>query len=234
MASFYFGKFKPHLVTNTQLYIQRKDSTVSLCTDYSVNGFNLTQGVAVNQPTLGANSIDFSTNDFMINNTANVFSGDNSGYIFFSGYFNNAAVNRILTTCDNGSAFLRQFSLNISSILSKVQIAVRNGGTQNNITLDTTTLTNGQYYYGWIRSNGSVYTAMLNGVSQTIVASLANDGVWFSGVTSRDNLVIGAIVANTTAFGSAQINKIHYVSGSLSAIDLWKIEQFMSNPLNYI
>lgn len=233
--SIYFGNFQPHKVPNTGLYIQRKDSTVSLCTDYSPNGYDFTQGVAANQPTLGANSIDFATNDFMINNTANVFSGDNSGYIFFSGYFNNTAVNRIISSADNGSAFLRRFDILINTTNNKIQLNVRNGGVAANvITLDTTTLTNGQYYYGWIRSNGSVYTAMLNGVSQTIVASLANDGVWFSGVTSRDNLAIGAIVGTTTAFGNAQINKVHYVSGSLSALDVWKIEQFMSNPFNYI
>jgi hypothetical protein len=233
--SIYFGEFLPHKVANTGLYIQRKDSTVSLCEDYSPNGYDFTQGVAANQPTLSANSIDFTTNDFMINNTANVFSGDNSGYIFFSGYFNSAAANRILTSCDNGSAFLRRFDILINNTNNKIQLNVRNGGVSANvITLDTTTLTNGQYYHGWIRSDGSVYTAMLNGISQTIVASVANDGVWFSGVTLRDNLVIGAIIGTSIAYGSAQINKVHYVSGSPSAIDVWKIEQFMSNPLNYI
>jgi hypothetical protein len=233
--SIYFGEFQPHKVPNTGLYIQRKDSTVSLCEDYSVNGYDFAQGVAANQPTLSANSIDFTTNDFMINNTANVFSSDNSGYIFFSGYFNSAAVNRIISSADNGSAFLRRFDILLNQTNGKIQLTVRNGGASpNTITLDTTTLTNGDYYYGWIRSDGSVYTAKLNGVTQTIVASLSNDGVWFSGVTSRDNLVIGAIIGTSIAYGSAQINKIYYVSGTLSAIDLWKIEQFFSNPLNYI
>jgi hypothetical protein len=233
--SIYFGEFQPHKVPNTGLYIQRKDSTVSLCPDYSPNGYNFAQAVAANQPSLSANSIDFTTNDFMINNTANVFSGDNSGYIFFSGYFNSAAVNRIISSADNGSAFLRRFDILINNTNNKIQLNVRNGGVSANvITLDTTVLTNGDYYYGWIRSDGSVYTAKLNGVTQTIVASLSNDGVWFSGVTSRDNLVIGAIIGTSIAYGSAQINKVHYVSGSPSALDVWKIEQFFSNPLNYI
>jgi hypothetical protein len=230
--SIYFGEFLPHKVANTRLYIQRKDSTVSLCEDYSTNGYDFTQGVAANQPTLSANSIDFITNDFMINNTANVFSGDNSGYIFFSGYFNSAATNRILTSADTATN-TRRFDLNVQTT-GKIALVINNGGTNNIITLDTTTLTNGQYYHGWIRSNGSVYTGMLNGVSQTITTTLANDGRWWSYVTGRDNLVIGALISSVVAYGRAKRNKIHYVSGSPSAIDVWKIEQFMSNPLNYI
>lgn len=231
MASFYFGKFKPHLVANTQLYIQRKDSTVSLCTDYSVNGFNLTQGVAVNQPTLGANSIDFTTNDFMINNTANVFSGDNSGYIFFSGYYNSSAVNRILASGDNAT-LNHWLALSVLNTTHKVGFFVSVGGVVTSVTMDTTALTNGDFYHGWIRSDGTNYTAKLNGVSQTLTGT--NNGLWFNDVSFRDNLVIGALIRSTNLFGSAQINKVHYVNGSLSAIDLWKIEQFMSNPLNYI
>ena len=232
MASFYFGKFKPHLVANTQLYYQRKDSTVSLCPDYSPNGFNLTQGVAVNQPSLGANSIDFSTNDFMINNTANVFSSDNSGYIFFSGYFNNAAVNRIFTSADN-SVNNKYLELQITTGgLARFVVA----NTTTSIYTGNTVISNGAFYHGWIQTNGTTTTMMVNGISQTvtITGSAALNGQWFNDVSGRDNLAIGAIILSTPAFGSAQINKVHYVNGSLSAIDLWKIERFMSNPLNYI
>jgi hypothetical protein len=233
--SIYFGEFQPHKVPNTGLYIQRKDSTVSLCPDYSSNGYDFAQGVAAQQPSLGINTINFDgSNDAMINNTPNVFSSDNSGYIFFSGYYNNAAFNRILTSSDTATN-TRRFDININNATSKFGLVVNNGGgSVNAINFDTTTLTNGQYYHGWIRSNGSVYTGMLNGVSQTITTTLANDGRWWSYVTGRDNLVIGALISSVVAYGSAQINKVHYVSGTLSAIDLWKIEQFMSNPLNYI
>ena len=230
--SIYFGNFRPDKVTNTQLYIQRKDSTVSLCPDYSVNGYDFTQGVALQQPTLGVDSIDFTTNDFMINNTANVFSGDNSGYIFFSGYFNSASANYILAS--NDLATNNDFITILINASGQFQSNFREG-TTNNIIVGNTILTNGQYYHGWIRSNGSVTTAKLNGVSQTLtVISGSNNGFWFNDISNRDNLVIGAQIRSTPLYGSAQINKVHYVSGSPTAIDIWKIEQFMSNPLNYI
>jgi len=231
MASFYFGKFKPHLVANTQLYIQRKDSTVSLCPDYSANGYDFTQGVATNQPTLSANSIDFTTNDFMINNTANVFSGDSSGYIFFA--MNHITGQRldILTSCDTATNNF-DFRLVSSASTNKIQLIVRQSGVNNTVILDTTTLING-FNYGWIRSNGSAFSGKVNGVSQTINATIDN-GAWLNSVTNRDNIAIGATIRLSPLYGEGGINKVHYVSGSLSAIDIWKIEQFMSNPLNYI
>ena len=231
MASFYFGKFKPHLVTNTQLYIQRKDSTVSLCPDYSANGYDFTQAVAVNQPTLGVDSIDFTTNDFMINNTANVFSGDSSGYIFFAFYHISGQRMDILTSSDNGTDndFFRLLSANSDN---KIRLRINISGTLNSIILDTTTLSTG-FHYGWVRTDGSSFSGIVDGVSQTINATLDN-GNWFDSVANRDNLVIGATIRLTHIYGEGGINKIHYVSGSLSASDIWKIEQFMSNPLNYI
>ncbi len=230
----YNGAFNPKYLTGTQLYFAKNTATVSSWNDQSPNGYNLSQAVALQQPTIGANSVDFDgTNDFMSRNVANAFSGDTQGYIFFSGYYNNTGVNRILTSADNGTAFFYQFALNVSNVTNKIGLAVRNGGSQNNIILNTTTLTNGAYYYGWIRSNGSAYTAMLNGVSQTITTTLANDGRWFNFVTLRDNLSIGAIIGTSTAFGNAQVNKIYYNNTAISASDLWKTEQFFANPLNY-
>lgn len=232
MASFYFGKFKPHLVTNTQLYIQRKDSTVSLCPDYSPNGYNLSQAVAVNQPTLSANSIDFDgINDFMINNTADAFIGDSSGYIFFA--INHITSQRLdILTSSDVATNNHDFRLVSSASTNKITLIVRQAGVNNTIVLDTTTLING-FNYGWIRSDGSSFSGMVNGVSQTINATIDN-GDWFDSVTNRDNIAIGATIRLSPLYGTGGINKVHYVSGTLSAIDLWKIEQFMSNTENYI
>ena len=229
----YNGSFNPRFLSGTQLYFAKNSATVSSWNDQSSNGYNLSQAVALQQPTIGANSVDFVPNQFMSRTVANAFSGDTGGYIFFSGYYNNTGINRILSSCDVSTNFLYQFALNVNSIISKVVLTIRNGGTANNITLDTTTLTNGAYYYGWVRSNGSTYTAMLNGVSQTITTSLANDGRWFNFVTLRDNLTVGAIIGTSTAYSYAQVNKLYYNNTSLSASDLWKTEQFFANPLNY-
>jgi hypothetical protein len=231
----YNGSFNPKYLSGTQLYFAKNTATVSSWNDQSSNGYDLSQAVALQQPTIGANSVDFDgNNDFMIRLVSNVFGSDTQGYIFFSGYYNNFTQNRILTSCDNASSFLRRFDININNTNSKFQLNIRNGGASiNTVTFNTTTLTNGQYYYGWIRSDGSSYSGMLNGVSQAITTTLANDGRWWSFVTLRDNLVIGAISAATTVFGSAQVNKLYYNNTSLSASDLWKTEQFFANPLNY-
>lgn len=229
--SIYFGEFQPHKVPNTGLYIQRKDSTVSLCPDYSANGYDFTQGVAANQPTLSTNSIDFTTNDFMINNTADVFSGDNSGYIFFAIYHITGQSNNIMTSCDT-STNNHDFRLVSSALTNKMTLIVRQGGVNNIVVLDTTTLING-FNYGWIRSDGSAFSGMVNGVSQTINATI-NNGDWFDTVTNRDNIAIGATIRLNSIFGTGGVNKVHYVIGSPSALDVWKCEQFMSNPLNYI
>jgi hypothetical protein len=229
----YNGAFNPKFLSGTQLYFAKNSATVSSWNDQSSNGFNLTQAVALQQPTIGTNSVDFVPNQFLSRTVANAFSGDTGGYIFFSGYYNNSTVNRIFASADIGTAFLYRFDILISQVTNKVALSVRNGGTINTIVLDTTTLTNGAYYYGWIRSNGSSYTAMLNGVSQTITTTLANDGRWFNFVTLRDNISIGAIIGTTTAFGNAQVNKLYYNNTALSASDLWKTEQFFANPLNY-
>jgi hypothetical protein len=229
----YNGAFNPKYLSGTQLYFAKNTATVSSWSDQSSNGYDLSQAVALQQPTIGANSVDFVPNQHLFRNVANAFSGDSEGYIFFSGYYNNTGQNRILSSCDVSTNFLYRFDVNVNSTISKVQLNVRDGGTINLITLDTTTLTNGQYYYGWIRSDGSTYSGMVNGISQTIITTLANDGRWWNFVTRRDNLVVGAIIGTSTAFGNAQVNKIYYNNTALSASDIWKTEQFFANPLNY-
>jgi hypothetical protein len=229
----YNGAFNPKYLSGTQLYFAKNTATVSSWSDQSSNGYDLSQAVALQQPTIGANSVDFVPNQHLFRNVANAFSGDTGGYIFFSGYYNNTGQNRILTSADNGTAFSYQFALNVSNLTNKIGLAVRNGGSQNNIILNTTTLTNGAYYYGWIRSDGSTYSGMVNGISQTITTTLANDGRWWNFVTRRDNLVVGAIIGTSTAFGTARVNKLYYNNTAISASDLWKTEQFFANPLNY-
>jgi len=229
--SIYFGNFQPHKVANTGLYFQRKDSTVSLCTDYSANGYNVTQGTAVNQPTLATNSINFTSPQFMSRTVANAFISDSSGYIFFSGYYNNASLNVIFSSADVPTTN-NLFTVFINTS-GQISLAART--TVTNQFRGNTVISNGAYYYGWVRSDGSTYTAMVNGVSQTITMDTGvNDGRWFNNVPNRDNISIGAVVRASLIYGSTQINKLHYVSGSPSAIDLWKLERFFENPLNYI
>lgn len=232
--SIYFGNFQPHKLTNTQLYIQRKDSTVSLCTDYSTNGYDLTQGVAANQPTLATTTIDFATNDFMSRTVANAFLSDTTGSVFISGVVNTLGLNQgVLTSGDTSSA--TRFIYFGIGIANRLLFQINNGGTATAL-LGSTVLTAGDYYSCEFRQDGTAIRMFLNGVEETVTASSgSNSGsFWWNTPTSRDNLVIGALIRSSTTFTFPKINKIYGVSGSLSALDRWKIEQFMSNPLNYI
>jgi hypothetical protein len=234
--SIYYGRFQPHKLANSQLYIQRSGTTVSLCPDLSSNALNFTQGVAANQPTLGASSIIFTTNDFMNNTTANVFSSINTGRIYFSGFYATAGGlnNIILASADTATAnHFFDFRIDTSGRLA---IITRTASGSNIDSLQgNTVLVNDEYYHGWIETNGSTWTAKLNGVTQTISVVLgSNAGRFFNDVPNRDNLTIGASVRNTTLFGNAKINKVYFNSGTISATDHWKLERFFENPLNYV
>lgn len=234
--SIYFGEFQPHKVANTQLYIQRKDSTVSLCTDYSPNGYNFTQGTAVNQPFLATLTIQFSSGDFMINNTANVFSGDNSGRIYFSGIYNTTGgLNNIILSSADTATVNHFFDFRIDTS-GRLSIVTRTASGSNIDSLQgNTVLSHDDYYHGWIDTDGVTWTAKLNGITQTLSVILgSNSGRFFNDVPNRDNLTIGASIRSTPLYGAAKINKVYYNNGTISAIDHWKLERFFENPLNYI
>jgi hypothetical protein len=224
----YNGSFNPKFLTGTQLYFAKNTATVSSWNDQSSNGFTVTQGTALNQPTIGANSVNFVPNQFMSRTVANAFSGDNSGYIFFSGYYVSGSVNRLFSSSDVATV-----NHNIAvSVLSTGQVAIFTtiSGAAN-LVQGNTILTNGSYFYGYVYSNGSSYTISVNGVIQTLTGT--NTGSWFNDVVNRDNIVIGALIRSIPIYGSCNVNKLYYNNTALSASDLWKTEQFFANPLNY-
>jgi hypothetical protein len=228
----YNGSFNPKYLSGTQLYFAKNTATVSSWNDQSPNGYDLSQVVALQQPTIGTNSVDFVPNQFMSRNVADAFSGDSEGYIFFAINHITNQSNNILTSSDNATNN-HDFRLLSSSVLApnKITLVVRQSGVNNIVTLDTTTLING-FNYGWVRSNGSFFSGMVNGVSQSINATI-NNGDWFDSVINRDNLVIGATIRLSSIYSNGGVNKLYYNNTSLSASDLWKTEQFFANPLNY-
>jgi hypothetical protein len=167
----------------------------------------------------------------MSRTVANAFSGDTGGYIFFSGYYVSGSVNFILSSADNATNNnIFYIGLNLSGELRILSII---GATVNNLN-GNTVISNGQYYHGWVHTDGFVWTANLNGVTQTLTAtSGSNNGFFFNDVPNRDNLAIGSILRNTPLYGNTQVNKLYYNNTALSASDLWKTEQFFANPLNY-
>jgi len=234
--SVYFGQFNPSKLANSQLYIQRSGTTVSLCPDLSSNALNFTQGVAANQPFLGTLSIQFTTNDFMNNTTANVFSSINTGRIYFSGFYNTTGSqqNIILSSSDTATSN-HWFDLRIDAT-GKLNIVARWASGANAFVLQgNTVLLNDDYYYGWIETNGSTWTAKLNGSTQTLTATTgSNNGFFFNDIPNRDNLTIGALIRASPLYGGANINKVYFNSGTISATDHWKLERFFENPLNYV
>lgn len=234
--SVYFGNFNPSKLANSQLYIQRSGATISLCPDLSSNALNFIQPTAVSQPFMATLTIQFASGDFMYNNTPNVFGSINAGRIYFSGIFNTVGGlnNIILASADTATAnHFFDFRIDTTGRLS---IVTRTASGSNIDSLQgDTVLVNNEYYHGWIDTDGSTWTAKLNGVTQTFSVVLgSNAGRFFNDVPNRDNLTIGASVRSTTLFGNAKINKVYFNSGTISATDHWKLERFFENPLNYV
>jgi hypothetical protein len=231
----YNGSFNPRFLSGTQLYFAKNTATVSSWNDQSPNGFNLTQAVALQQPTIGTNSVDFVPNKFMSRTVANAFSGDNSGIIFFNGIYNSSGgIDNIIFASSATSNNNHFFYIRITTS-GKLGVVVRTASGANIDVLEgDTILTNGQSYHGWAMTNGSVWTAKLNGTNQTITATNgSNSGKFFSSIPNRANISVGASIRNVSLFGNLGLNKLYYNNTALSASDLWKTEQFFANPLNY-
>jgi hypothetical protein len=229
----YNGSFNPRFLSGTQLYFAKNTATVSSWNDQSPNGFNLSQGTALNQPTIGTNSVDFVPNQFMSRTVANAFSGHTIGSVFFSGYVATLGINQIYLSSADTSSVVRYLSFQVSTA-NQLLVQFYDGGTLN-IIRGNTVLTAGNYFSAEFRQDGTGIRIFLNGVEESLTVTSGSNAsnLWWNFPTSRDNLVIGALIRNTSAFGGAKINKIYYNNGSLSASDLWKVREFMKNPLNY-
>lgn len=185
------------------------DGNVSSLADDSGNGNTLTQGVFGSQPTRTSNYINFSTGDFLDNSTANIFSGDSSGYIFFSGIWNGAQ-EYLFTSSDEGStSYWLVVRIDTSG---KVRVSQRNNDTTDNVT-STNVIVSGSYYYGYVKSDGTSYEINLDGSIETpIVVSGTNSGDWYADTSNRDNLVMGAWIRTSSTYSQPSVKAIWYTS----------------------
>jgi len=197
--------------------------------DQSSNAFVFKNDTVTKQPLLSANSIDFDgTDDSLENGTANVFSGDSSGIIFFSGYFDNSFLNLVLSSADTSVTTKYIYFLVDSSGAFGVNI---HDGTTANAMRSTNTITNGDYYYGYVKSTGTAYEINLNGTIETLsIVSGVDNGKWYADVSGRDNLDLGVLNRTTSVFGTTKINKVIYSNDH--TIDTTPILNFLSNPDN--
>ena len=218
-------------IAGLSLYLNKKNATVSSWLDQSPNAYDFIQATGTKQPIISANSVDFDgTDDSLEKTIADVYSGDSSGIIFFSGYFDNTTNNRFLTTCDEATAVNFVFFTVRTS--GAIGININKAGVQDLIT-STNVVANGAYYYGYIKSNGTSYEINLNGVVETlIIVAGSNSGNWFGDISGRDNIILGSVKTTTQTYYPCKINKVIYSNAALSAAKIADINTFMSDPSN--
>jgi hypothetical protein len=232
----YNGAFNPKFLSGTQLYFAKNSASVSSWNDQSPNGFNLTQAVALQQPTIGANSVDFDgSNDVLVRTQTSPFISHTQGIIFFSGYIIGGVVQRFINVSLSTAAVGRNrlgIEVNVSG---NIVFVIRDGAIALANNFQTTATFGSGYVYGYIVSNGSSYTVNINGSARTLSFTQGvNDGKWFSFVGATNRISMGGLFTNSIVFYTQdQVNKLYYNNTSLSASDLWKTEQFFANPLNY-
>jgi hypothetical protein len=232
----YNGAFNPKYLSGTQLYFAKNTATVSSWNDQSPNGYNLSQAVALQQPTIGANSVDFDgSNDVFFNSVTSPFISDTQGIFFFGGYITSGVVNNFFNVSLSTGALARNRFTIDTTTAGNLRFFIRDGGATLANAFQTNDTFSSGYVYGYVVSNGSSYTVYVNGSSRTLTfTNGTNNGNWFNFVGATDRMSIGGLFSNSTVFYfQAKVNKLYYNNGTLSASDLWKVREFMSNPLNY-
>lgn len=231
-----FTGFSPLNVRGLQLYMAKDNATVSSWLDQSTNAFDFVQATATQQPTISTNSVDYDgTNDVQRVAAAQPLNfGDY--YFFFSGYFDSTSNNYLFCSADeSGTSEYFIIQMVAASGLLRVQ-AVSVVNSFSNIFTSTNAITNGEYFYGYVKFNsgGSNYVMSLNGNTETIiVTSGSNNGKGLSNVASRDNMTIGALVRSVSAYGTSKVNKLLVSNAVLTTEEVSEIDNFMSDPTNY-
>lgn len=202
--------------------------------------YAFTQGTGANQPKwyssgFGTNSkpyIDFDgTNDSLYISGQGLLE-DNEGTLFF------AATSSDVTRANNFGIFcstdaasnIKWFSGAILSSAGAGYCAVSwNTGTGSSSAYGNTTTqgSNNTPMLTMVKSNGSSYTINVNAVSQTVGGT--NTGIWFSDITLRDNLIIGAAFKSiSNIFFKGRIAEIIYSSSQLTSTEIDYCERYLN------
>lgn len=223
--------FHPLNLAGSQLYFAKNTATPSLWNDQSPNGFDLSQAVASQQPTISANSVDFDgINDGMVNGISDVFLSDTQGVIYFSLIHTPGVIQNLLISAD---PLTNDNTFRLVVALDKIFLQILNSP-YNNFVGSVNNLVSG-YNYGYVGSTGSSFFMSLNGVVTTFTTTVANDGNWWSSVPNRRNLTMGEWLrlSSTGRYTPSRINKIYYNNTVLSPTNLTKLNTFFSDPNNY-
>ena len=128
--------------------------------------------------------------------------------------------------------FLRNFFFLGAIFVSGVYLRclVKIGGVSNTILLNTTALINGDYFYWYIKSDGTNYTANINGVSQSFTGT--DDGNWLADVTGRDSLTLFTYHSSVVAYSPSKFNKLLYSNAAISDETIDNVMEYLSYPTN--
>ena len=167
-----------------------------------------------------------------LNTTVNPFTSHTLGVIYFSGEVT-SGVNSRFINISNSLATTGRARLSVEYVSGKISIAIRFSGLDNTFA-SVSTFPSG-YLYGYIKSTGTGYELMVNGVIQTLSFSVgSNNGNWLSFVGITNRISIGGIFTGGTVFYTPdKVNKIYYNNTALSAGDITNLNTFFSDPTKY-
>jgi hypothetical protein len=222
----YNNGFNPLDIPGLQIYLNKKNATVSSWLDQSQNALDFTQTTALKQPIIEADYVYYDgVDDEQYNGTTNIFNADDKGIIFFSGQRVSGSAYFFASGDEGGTRYMCLY------FDSSGHVGLINRPSSNNIILSTNTVAVGSFFYFSIASNGSSYSMTLNGVTESFTAGL-NNGDWYSSVIGRDNITLGTLHRSAITYKPIKINKLIYSNQVLSSEKIGEINNFISDVNN--
>lgn len=223
--------FHPSDLTGGQLYLRKDQATPSSWISAIGLSRDFTQSIATQQPTISTNSVDYDgINDIQIKVEANAFNADTLGILYFSGYYDSSNSTQYIFTTADVSSTAKHLSFGILNGTLFIQAT----NTSQDVLAGTNVLTNGDYFYGYIKSTGSAYEIGLNGVTEVLnIIAGSNTGNWFNAIPNRDNINLGGLIRSSSIYSKTNLNKLYYNNTSLTASEIIDMNTFMSDPTNF-
>jgi len=191
------------------------NKAVAMGKDIGVTGYDMTANGTIIPTANGGGDYDGSTG-YHKNSTANWRSSDSAGTI--TAWIKKGTVNTtdvIFSSADEAATNNRLFLQTTTT--AKLQFGVRNTGTFNYVTGDTT-LVAGQWYYAVGVSSGTAYSLYLDSVAERLTPTGTNNGDWFADIANRDSFLVGALEdsGGVSNYFDGQIQMVNYYSSPKS------------------
>lgn len=192
--------------------------------DLTTNNHDVSQGTTSKQPELILNffgdkpSVRFDiTDDILTRVEANFLSGSPTGTIIVvAGY--NASPNEFFTSSDEASntRFIT-FGTQDQGGTDVIRLNERNNNTADRVVGDTDLSISGIVILTY-ESDGATYTIEVNSNDESItIQSGTNSGDWFSSVSARDNITIGALKRSVETYSLGDLAAVLVYPTKLSS-----------------